>query len=93
MFTPKGKVVQLDKNSGPLDFAFQIHTDLGTHYIGGKVNGKMVSMSHHLETGDIVEIMVGSQPNVNRDWLKYAVMNSTKYRIRKWMRGHSFISK
>ncbi len=93
VFTPKGKVVQLDKNSGPLDFAFQIHTDLGAHYLGAKVNNKMVAMSHKLETGDIVEIVVSNRDNINRDWLKYAEMTSTKARIRKWLRGHSFIAR
>lgn len=83
VFTPKFLVIRLDKGSTPIDFAFRIHTDVGYKYAGAKVNGKMVSMDHVLQTGDIVEIITISKENVTMDWLKFAKMNETKSRIRR----------
>jgi GTP pyrophosphokinase len=85
VFTPKGEVIQLDQGATPLDFAFAIHSDLGYRFRGALVNKKMRAMGYQLQTGDIVEILDGPQPNVNRDWLKYAKMNSSRYKIRKWL--------
>lgn len=83
VFTPKFLVIRLDKGSTPIDFAFRIHTDVGYKYAGAKVNGKMVSMGHELQTGDIVEILTMSKSNVTMDWLKFAKMTETKSRIRR----------
>jgi GTP pyrophosphokinase len=93
VFTPKGKVIQLIKGATPIDFAFRIHTDLALHYIGAKVNGKMVDKGHILETGDIVEILVGKHPNVNRGWMEFARSNTAKTRIRKWVKEHEIIDR
>jgi guanosine-3',5'-bis(diphosphate) 3'-pyrophosphohydrolase len=86
VFTPKGLVIRLDKDSTPLDFAFQIHTNVGYYYAGAKVNGKMVSMNHILQTGDVIEIITTNKINTNQDWLKCAKMHSTKYRIKRQLR-------
>lgn len=83
-FTPKGAVKRLDQGATPLDFAFQVHTQLGVQFAGAKVNGKMVSMDTKLKTGDIVEIVVDKkQKFAKQDWLKIAQMRSSKHRIRQ----------
>lgn len=85
VFTPKGLVIRLDEDSSPIDFAFRIHTDIGYRYIGARVNGKMVAMNHKLQTGDVVEIITGKNKNATLDWLKFAKMNETKSRIKKYL--------
>ncbi len=85
-FTPKGLVINLPKDSSPIDFAFQIHTDLGYKYAGAKVNGKMVSMNYKLKTGDVVEIITAKKFNVSSSWLKAVKSSEAKSRIRRWMR-------
>lgn len=86
VFTPKGLVVRLDKGATPLDFAFEIHTDIGYHYKGAIVNNKMVSMDYELQTGDVVEILTKKEINTNRDWLKYAKMHESRKRINRYLR-------
>ncbi|RMD76964.1 bifunctional (p)ppGpp synthetase/guanosine-3',5'-bis(diphosphate) 3'-pyrophosphohydrolase [Candidatus Dojkabacteria bacterium] len=83
VFTPKGLVVRLEKGSTPIDFAFRIHTEIGKCYKGAKVNGKLVSMSTVLQTGDVVEILTQNKPNLSLDWINIAKMNSTKSKIRR----------
>ncbi len=87
VFTPKGEVMELPAESTPLDFAFKIHTDVGCHCVGAKVNGKMVTIDHPLHNGDIVEIVTSSNsngPSVN--WLKIAKSSSARNKIRQWLK-------
>jgi guanosine-3',5'-bis(diphosphate) 3'-pyrophosphohydrolase len=86
LFTPKGKVVRLSKDATVLDFAFQVHTDVGYHYRGALVNDKMVKIDYEPTTGDVVEIITGKHPSVNLGWLKCVKMNSSQARIRRWAR-------
>lgn len=83
VFTPKGLVIRLEKDSTPIDFAFRVHTQIGTNYKGAIVNGKIVNMQYKLQTGDVVEVLTQSKPNVSLDWVKIAKMNYTKNRIKR----------
>ena len=87
VFTPAGDVMELPAGSTPLDFAFKIHTDVGIRCVGAKVNGKMVTIDHQLNNGDIVEIVTSSNstgPSV--DWLKLCKTSQARAKIRNWLR-------
>ena len=82
VFTPRGDLKTLPKNATPVDFAFQIHTDIGFHCIGAKVNGKMVPLSYKLRSGDQVEIITSKKVTANPDWIKFVVTHKARSRIR-----------
>ena len=87
VFTPGGDVMELPADSTPLDFAFKIHTDVGVRCVGAKVNGKMVTIDHHLNNGDIVEIVTSANstgPSI--DWLKLCKTSQARAKIRNWLR-------
>lgn len=86
VFTPKGDLIVLPKGATPVDFAFQIHTKVGFHCIGAKVNGKIVSLDHQLNSGDQVEIITSKNQTPNRSWEKFVVTSKAKHEIRKWIR-------
>ncbi len=87
VFTPKGDVSELPKGSGPLDFAFNIHTDIGKKTVGAKINGKMVQLDYKLKNGDIVEIMTSTNSaGPNRDWLKLVATSKAKNKIKRFLK-------
>ncbi len=91
VYTPKGEIKDLPTGATPLDFAYRIHTDLGHHCVGGKVNGRLVSLNHPLENGDVVEVLVGrSSRGPSRDWLNpnlgYVKTSHAREKIRQWFR-------
>lgn len=88
VFTPKGEVKDLPEGATPLDFAFTVHSDLGLKAQGVKINGKMVKLSQELENGDVVEILVGKEPKVSRDWLKLVKTSNARGKIRSWLNKH-----
>ena len=69
VFTPKGELRTLPFNATPIDFAFEIHSEVGERAIAAKVNDKMVPLRHKLRNGDQVEIITGSKINLNPDWM------------------------
>ncbi len=83
VFTPKGDLFKLTKGSTLLDFAFKIHTNVGLHCNGGKVNGKNVPVRTKLKTGDQVEILTNPNQLPNSDWLNYAITSKAKSKIRQ----------
>lgn len=85
VFTPKGDVVDLPQDSSPIDFAFAIHSDIGEHTSGAKVNGKFVALDTKLQNGDIVEISTKKGAKPSKKWLEYARTALTKRRIRSYL--------
>ncbi len=85
VFTPKGELMTLPNNATPVDFAFQVHTEVGMHCIGAKVNGKMVPLSYKLKSGDQVEIITSKKQTPNKDWMKFVVTHKARSRIRHWI--------
>ncbi len=88
VFTPKGEVKELPRGATALDFAYAVHTDVGTHCMGVKVNGHMVPLRYTLKNSDIVEVLTQSSRTPSRDWLKIVVTSRAKNKIRHWFRTH-----
>ena len=86
VFTPKGDVQELPENATPVDLAYAIHTSLGNTCTGARVNGKMVPLKHKLANGDRVEIIASKTQNPSKDWLKFAVTNKAKSKIRQFVK-------
>jgi GTP pyrophosphokinase len=85
VFTPKGKVINLPRGATTIDFAYQVHTDIGHNIIGAKINGTMVPIETVLENGDIVEIIVSkSKKGPSRDWLNIVKTTRARNKIKQW---------
>jgi GTP diphosphokinase / guanosine-3',5'-bis(diphosphate) 3'-diphosphatase len=84
VFTPSGDVFALSQGATPVDFAYRIHTEVGNHCAGAKVNERMVTLGTPLKTGDIVEIITQKNSRPSLDWLNFAVTTSARNRIRQW---------
>ena len=85
IFTPKGKVVTLPIGASALDFAFKIHSEIGLHCSGAKINGKMTPLKTILKTGDIVEIITSPEKNPRRDWLNIVFTSTARHHIKRWI--------
>lgn len=85
VFTPKGDVVDLPLDSSPIDFAYSIHSDIGDHLVGAKVNGKLVSIDTKLKNGDIVEILTRPAAKPTSKWLEFAKTTLAKKHIKNTM--------
>ena len=86
VLTPKGEVIDLPDGATPVDFAYHIHTEIGDHMIGAKVNGKMVQFPHKLMSGDSVEILTQKNRKPVADWLTFVKTSIAKNRIRAALR-------
>ncbi len=87
VFTPKGDIKDLPAGATPVDFAYSIHSALGHRCVGARVNGRLVSLSHRLQTGDVVEILtVKVEKGPSQDWLSFVVSPSTRAAIRRWFK-------
>jgi len=86
--TPKGDVINLPVGSTVVDFAFAIHSAVGTRMVGAKVDGKIVPINHEVKTGEVIEILTTNQAGhgPSRDWLNIAVTTSAKAKIRSWFK-------
>jgi GTP pyrophosphokinase len=85
VFTPKGDVKELLKGSTPIDFAYSVHTEIGNHCSGAKVNGKLVPLRYQLKSGDSVEILTSPTQTPNKDWLKLVKTPRAKAKIKHWI--------
>ncbi len=86
VFTPKGAVKQFPRGSTPVDFAYAIHSDVGNHCVGAKVNRRIVSLKYEFRSGDTVEIMTSPNQKPSKDWLKFAKTSRAKTKIRQWFK-------
>lgn len=86
VFTPKGEILQLPKGATVLDFSFRIHTDIGLHTRGGKVNGRMVPLRTELRSGDQVEIIVDKKSQPSPIWLRIVKTPSARQKLRAYFR-------
>ncbi len=86
VLTPTGEVKALPYGSTPLDFAYAIHSEVGDHCAGAKVNGRIVPLKHQLHTGDVVEVLTSPQAHPTRGWLALVKSGRARARIRAWLR-------
>ena len=90
VFTPRGDIIDLPAGSTPIDFAYHVHTDVGNHCRGAKINGKLVPLDHELKTGDQVEILAAKHGGPSRDWLNATLglvkTQRARSKIRAWFK-------
>ncbi|MBK8315920.1 MAG: bifunctional (p)ppGpp synthetase/guanosine-3',5'-bis(diphosphate) 3'-pyrophosphohydrolase [Acidobacteria bacterium] len=84
-FTPKGKVIQLPRNSTPVDFAYAIHSQVGDQCTGAKTNGRIVPLKYQIENGDVIEILTTPGHKPSRDWLNFVVTSKARNKIKHWV--------
>ena len=86
VFTPKGAVKSLPRGATPVDFAYTIHSEIGEHTVGAKVNGKLVPLRYKLKNGDTVEILTSPHAHPSKDWLTFVKTSRAQARIRQFIR-------
>lgn len=90
VFTPKGEVKELPAGASPIDFAFAVHTEVGLHCAGAKVNGRIAPLSRELRNGDTVEVITNPRQWPSRDWLAFVKTTRARQRIRQWIKNEEF---
>ncbi len=91
--TPKGEVIDLPAGSTPIDFAYAIHSQIGDQTIGAKINGKIASLEHQLQSGDLVEIMIQKSKKPSESWLKFIKTASARRKIKSAIHKRSSLGK
>ena len=86
VFTPRGEVKEFPRGATPIDFAYAIHTEVGNHCAGAKVNGRIVPLKYQFHNGETVEIITSNKHFPNRDWLKLAKTSRARAKIRQWIK-------
>lgn len=86
VFTPHGEIKSLSRGATPVDFAYQIHTEVGNQCTGAKVNGRIVPLKYELQTGNIVEIITAKNHHPSKDWLNFVKTVKARSRIRQWIK-------
>jgi len=92
VFTPEGDVKALPTGATPIDFAYSVHTEVGHHCAGAKVNGRIAPLSRELKNGDAIEILTNPKQRPNRDWLAFVKTSRARQSIRHWIRREEFES-
>jgi guanosine-3',5'-bis(diphosphate) 3'-pyrophosphohydrolase len=92
VFTPEGEVRALPEGATPIDFAYTVHTEVGHHCSGAKINGRITPLSRELTNGDTVEVITNPKQHPNRDWLAFVKTSRARTRIRRWIRQEEFDS-
>ncbi len=87
VFTPRGEILDLPASATPIDFAYRVHTEVGHHCAGARVNGKPVALDHQLQTGDVVEIVTSPQAQPKLDWLNIIQSPNAKAKVRRFLRA------
>ncbi len=90
VFTPDGEIKHLPAGATPLDFAFAVHTEVGYHCSGAKVNGRIATLDTKLESGDEIEIKTSANRHPSQDWLKIATTSQARSKIKRWLRQSGF---
>jgi len=85
-FTPRGEVKAMPRGATPVDFAYAIHSEVGEHCAGAKVNGRIVPLRYALHNGDVVEIITNKNRHPSKDWLGFVVTSRAKQKIRSWIK-------
>jgi len=93
VFTPKGDVIDLPENSTPLDFGYSIHSDIGDHTSGAKINSKMSQIFSKLKNGDIVDIIIKKDAHPSTKWLDYVKTSVAKKHIKSYLEKNSLVAK
>ncbi len=91
IFTPKGDLKQLPVGSTPIDFAFSVHSEIGIHCTGARVNGKIVPLNTPLNSGDSVEIITNPNARPSLDWIKFVKTSRARSKIRRWIREEELV--
>ena len=86
VFTPAGEVKELPNGSTPIDLAYSIHSNIGDHCSGAKVNGKLVPLRYQLKNGEMVEIVTSKRQHPNKDWLAFVKTGKARSKIRQWVK-------
>jgi len=90
VYTPNGKLIHLPKGATPLDFAFAVHTEVGLHCAGAKINGRLQPLSTQMASGDMVEIITNPGRTPSHDWLKLVKTSNARTRIKRWLKQAGF---